>query len=524
MSAVRRSVFLALLALSACKTTRNSDGEAPLPSFPARRATLFITSELKGYVGPCGCSENMRGGIARAAFQIRQAADGGHPQALIDTGDALFGQATLPPEAVPQQELKAKVVGQALRSMGLSTRAVGPLDDARGAEFRTALGLPELKDGVARLELSGIELAVVAAPDAQGLASRAATERAKGARFVLGLWLGTLENAQTALEQLGELDFVVAARSKDELAGETNRLVRVPVPLAQPQSKGRSLLRLELTQVNDGRFALVRGAAEQERELAALDQRIERLRTQVNEPGLGDELKALRRAKLEEVVARRESLASAPPPEPQGKNAIAARFVPLEASFAEDPEVKALVTTYDREVGELNLAWAKANGKPCPAPAPNEGAYVGNARCADCHEDALTVWNATKHAHALPTLEAVGKQHHLDCIGCHVTGWQRPGGVCRLDLVAPAANVGCEACHGPGSRHAEDPDAVHLSKGDEPATCTGCHDLENSPHFDFEKYVAQVLGPGHGQPAPPKPPKPTAAPDAGRPAPAKRGK
>jgi hypothetical protein len=31
--------------------------------------------------------------------------------------------------------------------------------------------------------------------------------------------------------------------------------------------------------------------------------------------------------------------------------------------------------------------------------------------------------------------------------------------------------------------------------------CVGCHDHENSPQFALEKYLPQVLGPGHGAPA-----------------------
>ena len=28
-------------------------------------------------------------------------------------------------------------------------------------------------------------------------------------------------------------------------------------------------------------------------------------------------------------------------------------------------------------------------------------------------------------------------------------------------------------------------------------TCLGCHDPENSPHFDFNAYLPKILGKGH---------------------------
>src|SRR6185436_10037606 len=146
-------------------------------------------------------------------------------------------------------------------------------------------------------------------------------------------------------------------------------------------------------------------------------------------------------------------VASEPPPSPQGKLAFAVRFVPIEASSPEDPAVKAIVDRYDHDVGELNLAYARANGRDCAVPKKGEAGFVGNGPCLDCHKEAFPVWKASKHAHGLATLVEKGKQYHLDCIGCHVTGWQRTGGVCRIDKTAGREGIGCESCHGPGAVH-----------------------------------------------------------------------
>jgi len=54
--------------------------------------------------------------------------------------------------------------------------------------------------------------------------------------------------------------------------------------------------------------------------------------------------------------------------------------------------------------------------------------------------------------------------------------------------------VGCEACHGAGDAHAKIPLKTNIARGGEAKTCLGCHDRENSPQFDFERYREKILG------------------------------
>jgi hypothetical protein len=162
--------------------------------------------------------------------------------------------------------------------------------------------------------------------------------------------------------------------------------------------------------------------------------------------------------------------------------------------------VQAVVKAYDRDVGQMNLAWAKEHGEDCPAPKKGEAAFVGTASCKECHAEAFPTWEQSKHSHAWATLEEKGKQFHLNCVGCHVTGYEKPGGVCRLDKVAGRESVGCESCHGPGSLHAENPTTKNILAQPGREQCVTCHNPENSPHFDFATYLPRILGPGHGQP------------------------
>ncbi|MDY7228575.1 multiheme c-type cytochrome [Hyalangium rubrum] len=509
---VRRSLTLLVLLpvlLAGCKRTPET-GAAPTGT-PAAAATadssgalLFFSADTRGYLGPCGCSENMRGGIARAALQVMEARKGPLPVLYIDGGDSLFGEHTLKPFQVPQEERKAQALAEAMKRMGLSVRATGELDEVRGVAFRQSLGLPELPAGGVKLLPAGPRtVGVVAANDAAQLLQGSAQARSQGADFVVGLFHGAVEAAQAAVAQPGlEADLVLATHTASEFSGEENKLVRGAVPLVALQSKGRSLLRVDLSYApQKGRFAPVKSQGDTDREAAALDQRMALLNKEINLPGIDPQLHQLKQAKLEELVARKQKLLTEPVANTAGTNSFTLRFLPLEASLGNEPEVQAVVTAYDRDVGQMNLAWAKEHGQDCPAPKKGEAAFVGNGACQDCHAEAFPVWEKSKHRHAWETLEKAGKQFHLNCVGCHVTGYEQPGGVCRLDKVAGREDVGCESCHGPGSLHAEEPTPANIVRNPGQALCVTCHNPENSPHFDFATYLPKVLGPGHGQPS-----------------------
>jgi hypothetical protein len=504
------ALLLVLVGLAAgCKRSPDT-GTAPAPAVdPPGAATdtsgaiLLFSADTRGYLGPCGCSENMRGGIARAASQVMEPRKGSLPVLYIDGGDSLFGQTTFTPAQVAQEELKAKALAEAMKKMGLSVRATGELDDARGVAFRQSLGLPELPPGGVKLLPAGPrQVGVVSAKDAQQLFQSSAQARSQGADFVVALFHGTVEAAQGAAAQPGlEADLILATHTETEFSGEENKLVRAAVPVVGLQSKGRSLLRVDLSYApQKGRFTPMKTQGDAEREATALEHRMELLNKEINLPGIAPELHKLKQAKLEELATRKQKLLTEPVPATAGANSFTLRLLPLESSLAGQPEVASVVTAYDREVGQLNLAWAKEHGQDCPAPAKGNASFVGNSACLECHKEAFPVWEQSKHSHGWETLENAGKQFHLNCVGCHVTGYEQPGGVCRLDKVSGREHVGCESCHGPGSLHAEEPAADNIVSKPGQALCVTCHNPENSPHFDFALYLPKVLGPGHGQP------------------------
>lgn len=147
--------------------------------------------------------------------------------------------------------------------------------------------------------------------------------------------------------------------------------------------------------------------------------------------------------------------------------------------------------------------------------------YVGSGKCKKCHVKQWKSWSLTAMANAYDLLkpgvavaakEASGLDPEHDytedreCIPCHVTGWDEPGGFVDIETTPELAGVGCENCHGPGGSYTEDgymtfanknyskADLVAVGLVDQvsAAQCTKCHNDE-SPFvaegyvFDFER-------------------------------------
>ncbi|RPH70135.1 MAG: cytochrome C [Myxococcaceae bacterium] len=496
-----RSVLIAATLLAAC--TRGSPGGAP-PSAAGGSPTstlfaVFVTADVRGQIAPCGCSEAMRGGLSKTAAIIAKTRGSGIPALFVDAGDAFFERKAFGADEAVGERRRAQAIADSYRAMGLSAQFTGPLDDALGPDFRRSLRLPELKAGETRLlEAGQWKLGLVSGTTAAELSAGAAKVRSGGARFVVGLFGGAPAEAQRATG----MDLAVAAQAPETVGAEweDGRLLRGPVPVAQVQSRGRSVLRVDVSPGPEGgTLQLARGQGDIEREFSAAGQRLELLKRELGTPGLSAERKRLLDARLHELVQRREQLAAQAQATALQPGTFAVRFVAVEAVLPEDPSVQKIIADYDRDVSQLNLAWAKEHGEPCPPPARGEPAYVGNEACRSCHPDPFAVYEKTGHAKAYATLESVQKQYRLDCVACHVIGFQQAGGVCRVDQVEDRKNVGCENCHGPGSVHVADrtrKSVVRPRPG--PSVCVGCHTPENSIHFDYATYLPRVLGPGHG--------------------------
>jgi hypothetical protein len=170
--------------------------------------------------------------------------------------------------------------------------------------------------------------------------------------------------------------------------------------------------------------------------------------------------------------------------------------VKITCRGARDADATAQLAEYDRWVADQNrkrFAGVRPN-----KPKRGAAAYVGLQKCEMCHEEAVQSWQATVHANAYETLEKMNKQFDLSCVGCHVTGYRKPGGSEVVENEG-LRDVQCEVCHGPGSIHAKKGSKDSIKRDVAAEVCLECHTPEHSDTFDFEPYLRDVVGRGHGQ-------------------------
>ncbi len=179
------------------------------------------------------------------------------------------------------------------------------------------------------------------------------------------------------------------------------------------------------------------------------------------------------------------------------KGRYSGTLVNLGKDVPEDPTIKELVSQYSKRVADYY-----SKNVPTPRPTPSAtGAslrFVGAQQCRSCHGAIFERWQATRHAHAMATLERKGKQFDPECIRCHSTGHGKPTGFIGVRVNPDLANVQCEQCHGQGSLH-----VAYRSKGEAAlegvsvvlaekarkmqrvglSTCLECHTPERDPDF-----------------------------------------
>ena len=88
------------------------------------------------------------------------------------------------------------------------------------------------------------------------------------------------------------------------------------------------------------------------------------------------------------------------------------------------------------------------------ADPPTDQEYTGNKRCASCHFEQYMSWKKTAHSKAFSLLTKK-YETNADCLKCHTTGYGEATGFKDSASTSALQDVGCESCHGPGSKHEE---------------------------------------------------------------------
>jgi hypothetical protein len=529
----RRLVVVGLALAAACcsksevkgggsGTTTATEKAAPAPTF-----TLFALAEMRGQIGPCGCTSDPLGDISRTVKLVDEARAKG-PVLVVDAGSLLYGQNPVPPHLDAQEELKANLLTSIYdKQLQVAAVGLGPADLAKGpksvrfARFAANVSdpaIPVKPPGV--IEIGGAKVGVFGVVGAGVLkdfktgdavaAGKSAVDTLKkaGAQVVVGLVQATSKrDAVSLVRDIGGIDFAVIGLGA--VAPEPDRIEVEPTAvngswIVIPANRGQIISRVDVyVRPGGGSFAdaVGRGAAagkitSLERQIRAHEAELARF---AQDKDADPAFVAAKRAELDGHIAEKKRLEASPLEIPAKGSFFTLEQVRINKKLACSPPVRDAIKGYDTAAGEANVKAAAST--PVPKPPKGKASYVGDEQCSDCHDEEMEFWKTTRHNGAWKTLVDRGQQFDYECIGCHVTGWAQPGGS-NLAHNATLQNVQCETCHGPGS--------IHVAKGGEEkpfaivrnppkGMCAEqCHTKEHSDTFDYEPYLRDIVGKGHG--------------------------
>ena len=523
---LRRVGLLAALSVAACcSKSEVKPAGAPPGAPPGPTFTVFAVAEMRGQIGPCGCTTDPLGDISRTARVVAQARAAG-PVLFVDAGSLLYGKAPIPAQLAAQEELKASLLAETYRTtLKVDALGLGPADLPAGLD---RLRLPRLVANAAEVagaapkvfEVGGAKagvFGVIAEGAVTGLTLRdpiaagkqaVAQLRASGAQVVIGLvQASSRKDAARLVRDIGGIDLAIAGLG--QLAPEPEEVQIEPQRIGDawlivPVNRGQIVARLDVTVRTPGPLADAIGPSAAAAKRGSLDKQLVALDADLAafaaDKTADAAFVAQKRRERGQLAGERDRLVTSPLVVPARGSYFTLTEVRIAKGLACDQQVQDAVSKFYRATGEANV---KAAASVAVSPPPKgQAGYTGTESCSDCHAEAVEFWKKTVHATAWKTLEERGQQYDYDCIGCHVTGWDKPGGS-NLGHNDQLRDVQCETCHGPGSIHVakgglEKPAAIKLAPA--PELCaTQCHTKEHSDTFQLEPYLRDVLGPGHGE-------------------------
>ncbi|MCY2931069.1 MAG: multiheme c-type cytochrome [Planctomycetota bacterium] len=408
---------------------------------------ILLSSDLSGYIEPCGCTEQRWGGIARQASAVRR---GKAPASIaLDVGDMTAG-------------------ARRWQQVGLETYL-----QALGAMEYTAANL-----GSREIGLSAAALRDLAARSPVPLVSANVREEAGGALLVAPY-------RQVMTGNLRVTVVGVVAPDPQRPLGEGVRVQDVDEALSKllPTLRAETDVIVLLAAADEPTIRKV--AASHPEADVVLGGRVAQASKSVLTVGSS---RVVALADKGQMIAQVDVAIS-----PDGRpGAAQSRMILLDNAVPEDPAMLDLAGRYNAELSRLNRTGGlKALGVPTLAPPAGENAYVGAEACRACHPKEFQSWSTSKHARAYASLVRRQRDSNPDCVSCHVVDLGAGDGFLGLPASPDRLDVQCEACHGRGAAHVRSRAAgqtvVNMPRV-LPGSCQVCHDCTHSPKFTYETY------------------------------------
>ncbi|MDB4637655.1 MAG: multiheme c-type cytochrome [Planctomycetaceae bacterium] len=478
-------------------TTETKPSAAPvvvplLEDWEKPAVAFFLTGEQHGYLEPCGCSETQSGGVARRHDLLKQMVARDWAVTGLDLGGTLKRSRL-------QSKIKFDAVLRALREMNYAGMNLGPEELALGAEEMLTRFDPNGKTEE-NLPFLSANVTLFGSPEL-GVPQRYRVYEVNGIKIGVTSIVGpklTVDNPYL------EGDITVASPVESLAPVVESLLAEQPdlmILLSHAETEETRALIQKFPQ-----FHLVVSAGGYEDPEFAPKYEGETMLLHVGQKG-----------KYTGVVGYY----------PDAEKKLKFELVDLDRHrFENTPEMVDVMRYYQGRLKDEDVV----NRDPSIT-HPSGYQFVGASDCAKCHTKAHSKWSESRHAHAFEILLKGGKEyegqwvsriHDPECLVCHTTGWSQThysrfdSGYLSQEATSHLLNQQCENCHGPGSHHGEleakyktDRKSVEFEQLLQArrevqltevkavkTVCIRCHDGDNSPKFEFEKYWEKVKHPG----------------------------
>ncbi len=440
--------------------------------WPKPKLVLVITGRQEGYIEPCGCAglDRMKGGMSRrhSLFTMLRK-EKGWPVVGLDVGGIAKGYGR-------QAELKFHIMVEGMRKMGYDAIALG----------KTDLQLP-----------AGELLAEVAGGGVRQGPFLSANVALFGFAAKMTAQTKIIEAAGMKLAIIS----VLGKQFQKEIHNDEIEMIDPEVALAKvvPDLKKRA----------DYLILLAHATMEESIELARKFPDFDLVITAggaAEPPARPARIKGTKTLLIEMGEKGMDAIVLAMFDDPQ--TPLRYQRVPLDSRFPPSVEMEMLMVAYQDQLRREGFSGLGIRAVPHPQKELG-GRFVGSEKCKSCHEESYRIWKKSGHGKAYQTLVSLNPPRDFDpeCVSCHVVGWHPTkffpyeGGYKSLEETPQLIDTGCETCHGPGGAHVAAEmgsdtalqeklqKAMVLTKAEaEKQQCISCHDLDNSPDFDFESY------------------------------------
>jgi hypothetical protein len=475
-------------------------GDKPATKFDKLLATIgrpaaiaIVSGEMNGYMEPCGCSDDQEGGLIRRYALVERHKGQGWPVALFDLGSLIKNPAGAR-GGFDQAKIKFSHALRAIELLKYSALALGAEDLKVGVgealgQYLNSLG-PSTKVVAANVQVDPIFAQVI---------------------------------VPSVIAAAGPVKLGITAVIDPESLQKLNDLDKSLFPSIKPPEAVLPAVLADLESHSDFQVLLVQAPPEVARKLALAHPGFDIVvSTSEFDEVLDHDPVPINDGKTMLVtVGRKGKYVGVFAIYPGETPALRYHLVMLDKSFdgAAAP-MKTLIQNDFRNALKLEgivekyprRAYVNAEGK-YGAPGAT---FAGALTCKECHPNAYYTWWATPHTRALRSLKHDPKPNTIydaDCVTCHTTGFEYVSGWQSEEKTPYLAGNQCENCHGPGSKHAAEPDNAEFTKlmkvtvadAQRPdGLCARCHDQDNSPHFDFADYWAEIDHTGLDQYTDPK--------------------